>query len=221
MMFSNKKILCISAHMDDVEFGCGGLIKSLEKKSEIYVLVLSKDRKNSQGVIQEIRDVEEQYAAMRILGVKRKNIFISDGIPGQLFPEYRQNVLETMYNIDSQIKPDIVITPSINDVHQDHRIVYISAQKAFKRRTRFAYEIVNASEGFVPTIFVEISEKCLQAKIAAIECFKSQQNPRITAADYFDGELIAGLARMRGAGSGMKYAEAFEAASIIFKQGGR
>ena len=214
-MFSDKKILCISSHMDDAEFGCGGLIKSLESKSEIYVLVLSKDRKNSLGEIQEIRDIDEQYTALQILGVKRENVFISAGIPGQLFPEYRQKILEEMYNIGSLIKPEIIITPSMNDVHQDHRTVCSSAQKAFKRKTRLAYEIVNASEGFVPTLFVDISEKCLQAKISAIQCYKSQQDPKITTADYFDKEIIEGLARVRGARVGARYAEAFEVMNIV------
>jgi N-acetylglucosamine malate deacetylase 1 len=218
MMFHNKKILCISAHMDDVEFGCGGLIKSLEKKSEIYVLVLSKDRKNSLGEVQEIRDVEEQYAAMRILGVKRENIFIPDGIPGQLFPEYRQNVLEAMYHIDSQIKPDIVITSSINDVHQDHRIVCRSAQKAFNRRTRLAYEVINSSEGFAPTLFFEISEEVLKAKVRAIQCYKSQQDPAVTTVDYFDERAIESLARVRGVRMGVQYAESFEVMNIVCSQ---
>ncbi len=214
-MFYDKKILCISSHMDDVEFGCGGLIKSLESKAEIYVLVLSKDRKNSIGEVQEIRDIGEQYAALQILGVEKGNVFISEGIPGQLFPEYRQKILEEMYRIGSQIKPDIIITPSMNDVHQDHRTVCSSAQKAFKRKTRLAYEIVNASEGFVPTLFLEITKKALKAKIKAIQCYKSQQNPAITSADYFDKEAIESLARVRGVRMGVQYAESFEVMNIV------
>jgi len=218
-MFRQKKILCVSAHMDDVEFGCGGLISSLAGVSDIYVLVLSKDRKNSLGEVQEIRVVEEQYAAMNILGVKKENIFLPDGIPGQLFPEYRQNVLEAMYDIDSRVRPDIVVTPSINDVHQDHRTVCRSAQKAFNRRTRLAYEVINSSDGFVPTLFFEISQSALDAKAKAILCYRSQADPTVTSAHYFDKGAIESLARLRGVRMGVQYAESFEVMNLVCFQG--
>jgi len=214
-MFYGKRILCISSHMDDVEFGCGGLIKSLENRAEIYVLVLSKDRKNYLGEIQEIRDIDEQYTALQILVVNRENVFVSEGIPGQLFPEYRQKILEEMYNIGALIKPEIIITSSMNDVHQDHRTVCSSAQKAFKRQTRLAYEIVNATEGFMPSLFFKITRKALTAKINAIQCYKSQQNPAITSADYFDKGAIESLARVRGVRMGVQYAESFEVMNIV------
>lgn len=218
-MFQGKNILCISAHMDDVEFGCGGLIKSLEGLADIYVLILSKNRKNAMGKVQEVRDIDEQLAALRMLAVKRENIFFADGIPGQLFPEHRQKVLEEFYLIGEQIKPDVVITPSPNDVHQDHKTVCASAKKAFKRQTHLTYEIVNASSGFLPTCFFEINEAALRAKQSAINCFKSQQDPETTTADYFGREIIEGLARMRGARGGVRYAEAFEVLNMTCYQG--
>ncbi|HOW53953.1 MAG TPA: PIG-L family deacetylase [Syntrophorhabdaceae bacterium] len=218
-MFKRKKILCVSAHMDDAEFGCGGLISSLSRESDIYVLVLSKDRKNSLGEVQEVRVLEEQYAAMNILGVKKENIFLPDGIPGQLFPEYRQNVLEAMYDVDSKIRPDIVITPSMNDVHQDHRTVCRSAQKAFNRRTRLAYEVINSSDGFVPTLFFEISKDALDAKAEAILCYRSQADPAVTSAHYFDRGAIESLARLRGVRMGVQYAESYEVMNLVRFQG--
>lgn len=215
-MFRNKKILCISAHMDDIEFGCGGLVKALEGKSEIFFLILSKDRKSSRGEIQEIRALEEQFNSALVLGVKRENIFFVEGISGQLFPENRQQILEEMYRIDALVNPDIVFITSKNDVHQDHRTVYYSALKAFKRKTLLAYEIVNSTAGFCPSFFLHITEECLKAKINAVKCYKSQNNPTVTTGDYFDDETIMGLARLRGARIGVRYAEAFEAVNIIF-----
>ncbi len=214
-MFHNKKILCISSHMDDIEFGCGGLIKTLQGKADIFIMVVSRDRKNSRYEIQEIRDVNEQYTASEMLGVKRENVFILDGIPGQLFPEHRQQILEEMYHIDSKIKPDIVITPSMNDVHQDHRTVCRCAQKAFNRRTRLAYEVINAGEGFIPTLFFEIDEAALRAKIDAIQVYRSQQDPSVTSADYFTRDAIESLARVRGVRIGVRYAESFEVMKIV------
>lgn len=214
-MFKNKKILCISAHMDDIEFGCGGLIKTLEKDAEVYVLALSQNRKDSKGNIQEIRDLEEQYSAIEFLGVKKENLFISDGIPGQLFPEHRQEILEEMYRIKSLVNPDIVLTTSRNDVHQDHRTVNECSKKAFSRNTRWSYEIVNATEGFLPNIFIEITKDALDAKVNAISSYKSQHDSNVTSGDYFSKEIIESLAITRGARIGVKYAEAFECENLI------
>lgn len=217
-MFHDKRILCISAHMDDIEFGCGGLVKSLEDKAEIFLLILSKDRKSSKGVVQEIRDLEEQFCSSSFLGVKKENIFFVEGVPGQLFPEYRQQILEEMYRVDALINPHFIFVPSRNDVHQDHRTVYNSSLKAFKRKTIIAYEIVNSTEKFSPSMFVEISEESLNAKINAISCYKSQNNSVVTTGDYFDADAIKGLARIRGARVGARYAEAFEVVNMMVRQ---
>ncbi|WP_372998811.1 PIG-L deacetylase family protein [Sulfurimonas sp.] len=214
-MFKNKTILCISAHMDDIEFGCAGLIKTLENDSVIYVLALSKDRKDSKGSIQEVRDLDEQYKSLEFLNVPKSNLFISENIPGQLFPEYRQEILEEMYRVKSLINPDIVITTSENDIHQDHRTVNKCAQKAFSRTTRLSYEIVNATDGFLPNIFFEITEEALKAKVMAIDSYKTQQDSSITSGDYFSEEIIKSLAVSRGARVGVKYAEAFECENIL------
>jgi N-acetylglucosamine malate deacetylase 1 len=214
-VFNNKKILCISAHMDDIEFGCGGLIKTLENDSDFYVLVLSKDRKDSKLNIQEVRDLNEQSNALKHLGVKKDNLFISEGIAGQLFPEYRQEILEEMYRIKSLIKPDVVITTSSNDIHQDHRTVNACSQKAFSRTTRLSYEVINATNGFCPNIIFEITEEALDAKVRAIKEYKTQHDANITSGDYFSEEIIKSLAVTRGARAGVKFAEAFECGSIL------
>ncbi len=217
-MFNNKKILCISAHMDDIELGCGGLIKTLEGKSEIWVLALSKDRKDSNGNVQEIRDLQEQYLALKHLGISTERFISSEGITGQLFPEYRQKILEEMYRVKALINPDIIITTSMNDVHQDHRIVCQCAQKAFSRSTRLSYEIINATNGFNPNLYFEISKKALIAKSAAVNAYKSQQDSNTTSADYFSEEIITSLAIARGARQGMKYAECFEVHQVVISK---
>lgn len=214
-MFNNNKILCISSHMDDIELGCGGLIKTLEEKSEIWVLALSKDRKDSNGNIQETRDLQEQYLALKYLGIPIENFISSEGIPAQLFPEYRQKILEEMYRVKTLINPDIIITPSENDIHQDHRTVCQCAKKAFSRNTRLSYEIINATDNFIPNFYFEISKEALSAKIAAVNAYKSQQNPNITSADYFSEDIITSLAVARGARVGMKYAECFEIDQLL------
>ena len=161
--------------------------------------------------------MDEQYESLGYLGVSLDNLLISESIPGQLFPEYRQEILEEMYRIKSLINPDIVITTSRNDIHQDHRTVNECAKKAFGRTTRLSYEIVNATDGFLPSLFCEITEDALKSKIKAIQSYKSQHDVAVTSGDYFSEEIIRSSAISRGARIGVKYAEAFECESIVWK----
>ena len=140
--------------MDDIEFGCAGLIKTLENDSDIYILALSQDRKDSKGNIQEVRDLKEQYKSLEFLGVSKEKLYISENIPGQLFPEHRQEILEELYRIKALINPDIVITTSRNDIHQDHSTIAQEGLRAFKDRTILGYELIWNNISFNTTAFV-------------------------------------------------------------------
>ncbi len=212
---NGKNILCISAHMDDIEFGCGGTIAKYSKNAEIYVLALTANRKSFRGEIQEDRLIDEQKNALHYLGLNDDNLEINFEIAGQLFPEYRQLILEELYRIKKEFKPDIVFVPTYNDVHQDHRTVSISALKAFKRETVLGYEIINSAYGFNPNLFIRLSEQDITKKVEAIASYTSQYNGVTTTSDYFSKEAIFGLAAVRGARCGGRYAEGFEVYNMI------
>lgn len=197
--------------MDDIEFGCGALIHSIKDKAEIYLLVLTKDRVNAHGIVQERRILDEQFQAAKILGIKKENIYISEEpISCQKFPEQRQFILEELYRFKNLIKPDAIFTPSEHDIHPDHRTVFECSIKAFSRTTHFAYEVINATRAFNPNCYLEVSKKDLDKKVEAIACYKSQYELKMTSGDYFSKESIESLAITRGTRQGMKFAEAFE-----------
>ncbi|MDA2923047.1 PIG-L family deacetylase [Acidobacteria bacterium AH-259-L09] len=211
-----ERILCISAHLDDAEFGCGGMIARFREYTEFYILALSQTRRSFSGKLQEQRDLNEAYAALRHLGLPSERLILPDiEIPGQLFPEYRQRILETLYEVKEQVGPDAVFAPSINDIHQDHQSVQCAALKAFKRKSVFGYEILNSAHGFIPTFFVALDISHLRAKTSAIGEYRSQMDPTITTADYFSEDRIVSLASARGARAGWQYAEAFEVYSLF------
>lgn len=205
-----KRILCVSAHLDDVEFGCGGIISRFKAEAEFHILALTLNRRSYHGVLQEERDLSEQHAAMELLGIPRANLNTSDEIAGQMFPEYRQLILEELYRADKEIRPQLVLVPSYNDVHQDHQTVARSALKAFKRVSLWGYEIINSTYGFNPNLYVRIEAAHLKNKIAAVNCYQSQQNEAVTTADYFSDDVLHALAKVRGTRAGCQFAEAFE-----------
>ena len=214
--FNNKKVLFISAHMDDIEFGCGGLIHSLKDKTTIYILALTKDRTNAHGHVQEERVLEEQYQAAEMLGVQKEYLYISDEpISCQQFPEQRQFILEELYKYKKLINPDMIFTPSQNDIHPDHRTVFECAIKAFARTSHFSYEIINSTKGFNPNCYLEITEEDVNKKAEAIKCYKSQYETAMTSGDYFSQKSIEALAIARGTRVGMEFAEAFEIINMV------
>ena len=214
-MLKNKKILFIGAHMDDIEFGCGGIISKYSGCSDIYVLHMSKIRRDSAMNIQEIRNLEEMFKAASVLGIKKDNVFLgSENISGQLFPECRQLILETLYNFGNKLNPDIVFFPYM-DVHQDHNIVYNSCRKAFKRNNLFCYEIPNSQNVFNPNMYIKISLKDLENKIESINCYQSQLEAVNTPGDYFSEDKIRATSVFRGIKCGLEYAEAFVIENLI------
>lgn len=211
-----KKALFISAHLDDFELGCGGIISKFIGNTNIKFLALAKNRVSSTGKIQEDRNLTEAYKALEKLGGKKDDLEIAD-IDGQLFPENRQKILEKLLEWKKAFDPDIVFFPSQNDVHQDHPVVCKMALKAFKRCSCIGYELANSSHLFKPNLFIPISEEDIKKKIEAIACYKSQMDLRITTADYFSERVIKSQAIVRGARIGKEYAEAFEIYSMIVK----
>ena len=132
-----------------------------------------------------------------------------------MFPEYRQLILEELYRVKDEFKPDVVFIPTYNDVHQDHKTVAFSALKAFKRETLLGYEIINSVSGFSPNLFIRLSKTDIEKKVSAVSCYKSQNDGVTTTSDYFSRDIIFSQSIVRGARCGSMYAEGFEVYNMI------
>jgi LmbE family N-acetylglucosaminyl deacetylase len=208
MTLHGKRILCLSAHADDFELGCGGFIASQAPSVEIWVSVMTMNRRNAHGDLQEERSLDEQLRALDILGIERQRLILPEGIDGQLFPECRQRLLEALYALDKELSPDLVLTTSHHDVHQDHVTLCHCAHKAFKRRSLLGYEVPNSSHGFQPNLAVHINAEAMERKCRAVAAYRSQLQQ--TTGDYFSSDMIQSLARAKGVRFGLPYAECFE-----------
>ncbi|MCC6346588.1 MAG: PIG-L family deacetylase [Nitrospirales bacterium] len=216
MMLSFGKILALAAHLDDIELGCAGFLSKFRRSSEINLLALSRERRNSRGEIQEVRDLSEAYRAVRHMGLKKSSLLV-ENIPTQLFDSHTQAIREILLHYNEVLQPDLVLTPSKNDIHQDHRVLCEQAEKVFKRVSLLGYEIVNSSFTFLPNLFVEISGNDMARKVAAVSCYKSQMSPSNTTGDYFSKQVIEATAVSRGIKIGVPYAEAFEVYRFVVR----
>lgn len=201
------RVLFAGAHLDDVEFGCGGLIAQLAPDGDVHLLTLSKHTRSSKGEIQIVRDLEEPLRAASMMGLPAERVAM-ETLDGQLFQSQAQEVREIFLQWRRNFDPDTVFVPARDDLHQDHQVVCAEALRIFRDRTVIGFEVVRSTLEFRPNLFVGISEVALEKKISAVLCYQSQLTQ--SAGYYFKPEILRGQAAFRGGQSNKALAEAFE-----------
>lgn len=199
------KVLVLAAHADDGEFGAGGTIaRFIEEKKEVYYAVFSICEDSVPKHLPRDILIREAKSASKVLGIlpERLKLF---RFKVREFPSFRQKILDEMIELRNDIKPDMILLPSINDLHQDHRVVALEGIRAFKELKILSYEIPWNNLSFNVTCAIHLEEKHINKKIRALSCYKSQYRRRYAKAEYF-----MSLAKSRGIQVGAKYAEVFE-----------
>jgi LmbE family N-acetylglucosaminyl deacetylase len=210
------RILILAPHTDDGEFGCGATISKFvaEGHDVHYVAFSAAERSVPTGSPNGILR-QEVVEATAILGIPKKNLSVLHfGV--RKFPANRQEILDVMVRLNSQLEPDMVYLPSTTDTHQDHDTVSAEGFRAFKRTSIFGYELPWNNLTFTTSAFVMVEEEFLEKKILALACYKSQADRQ-----YASPEFVRSLARVRGVQIGVRYAEAFEAIRVIRKGSGQ
>jgi len=204
MVFDSKVVLAVGAHPDDIELGSGGtLYKAAQTGARVIALYMTRGGKCSDTTVR----MRESTAAMHILGAKE--VWFED-FPDTEIPDSFEaiNCLE-QYAIKYQ--PDIVLTHSINDIHQDHRRVGWLAMSSFRNVPKIlAFETPRVRPAaFLPNYFVNITG-CVDKKWEALQCHVSQKEKR-----YIAYESTVNLASFRGSQVGVTSAEAFEVVKYL------
>ena len=192
-MTQYKKVLILSPHTDDGEFGCGATItKLIEDGSEVYYAAFSACE---QSVLPEFpKDIltKEVKAATQILGIKPENLILFK-YDVRTFNYHRQAILDDIIKLKNEIQPDLVFTPSVNDIHQDHATISNEAVRAFKFTSILCYELPWNNFNFTTTCFFKLTEHHVLNKVNALKEYKSQAHR-----SYADEDFIRSLARIRG-----------------------
>lgn len=200
------KILVLGPHTDDGELGCGGLMaKRVEQGCDVTYAVFSSCRRlRPEGQPKDIlkREVRE---AVKILGLDPERKLILFDYEVRTFPQFRQEILEDMVKLRDRLEPDLVLCPSVNDVHQDHSTVCMEAVRCFKKQSILCYEEPWNNITFSTNAFEKLHKRHVDRKVQALMAYKSQRHRT-----YLCEEAIRGLALTRGAQLEGGYAEAFE-----------
>jgi len=208
-MFS--RILVLSPHTDDGEIGAGGTIaRFVEEGKEIYYVAFSScEASVPKGFPEDVLKIECKKATS-ILGIKPENVILLE-YEVRTFPLHRQEILDDMLALNRQIKPELVLVPSSNDIHQDHQVIYAEALRAFKKNASiWGYEHPWNNLTFTTDIFVKLEKRHIKKKIDAMKQYESQ-NFR----PYFDEKYIKALAYIRGTQVDYPFAETFELIRLL------
>ncbi len=212
MNFVNKKIVILAPHTDDGELGCGATIsKMLEETKEVYYVALSTAECSVPRGYPKNRLEIEVRNATAALGIEHQRLFVYKHQVRKL-NYVRQEVLEQLVRLNSQINPDIVFLPSSKDIHQDHITVTQEGIRAFKYSSILGYELIWNNLSFHTDCFIHLEKRHVEAKVRALQCYISQAGK-----NYMNPDFIRSMATIRGVQIGVSFAESFEVIRWIIK----
>jgi N-acetylglucosamine malate deacetylase 1 len=209
MTFFGDTVLCIGAHPDDIELGCGALIADIHAQTQVVCVTISDNQKNPL----HMNLVPEHYASMAILGVAQENIILHD-FTTRLLKAARQEILEVMIDLKKRYRPEVVFVHTAKDIHQDHQTVTEEALRAFRGTTLLGFDVLRSSYGFFPDFLVEVSEQGVETKVQALNAYKTYADKY-----YFDENIIRATALRHGALAERPFAEGFDILRIVGKFG--
>ena len=204
------RVLCVGAHCDDIEIGCGGTLRTLQARGRKLVVdwvVLSGTEERR----------KETRHAMRMLvrPVSRGDLVFRD-FPDGRFPAAYGEIKAFCESLKRMPNPDLILCHERDDRHQDHRIVNEMIWNTFRRNVVLEYEIPKWDGGLgQPNVYVPISARDAGAKVEAL--LKSY--PSQAERDWFTRDTFMAMLRLRGleCRSPSGYAEAFHGRKLVFK----
>jgi len=200
-------VLAIGAHPDDIEIGAGGTLLTLaESQPELHArfVVLT-------GTAE--RHLEARTAAAAFLPEANLDIDLHDLPEGRL-PAVWDRVKDILEGVAQACEPDLILAPSPNDAHQDHRTIGEVLPTVFRNHLSLSYEIPKWDGDLGrPSVYVPLMSDVAHRKVELLhKCFPSQ-----ASRDWWDEEVFLGLARLRGMECRAPYAEAFACTKTVVR----
>ncbi len=205
---SSRSLLCLGAHCDDIEIGCGGTVMKLISECgdlSIDWVVMSSNPQREEEAVRSASDFMAG-ALKRSIHVERFN----DGF----FPFRGGEIKDYFERLKGKTNPDIIFTHYRNDLHQDHRLVSELTWNTFRDHLILEYEIPKY-DGDVgsPNFYVHLDEAICRRKVESISRhFRTQKGKH-----WFDEDVFMSLLRIRGVESNSvsRYAEGFYCRKMV------
>lgn len=205
---AKRTILCLGAHSDDIEIGCGGSILQLlrmYKGLDFYWIVFSSGHQ---------RDREARRSADLFLkGAAKKTVVVHDFRNGY-FPSILPDIKDYFEELKKEVSPDVIFTHARHDLHQDHRTLNQLTWNTWRNHVILEYEIPKWDGDLgTPNLYIPFDERVAARKIKHLmACFGTQRDKH-----WFTPDTFQGLMRIRGLESNSpgKFAEGFYARKLV------
>lgn len=183
------RVLVIGCHADDIEIGCGGTLLTLAEANpglEVDWVVLTAAGERGE----EARASAEAFLA----GVESLRIELHEFRDGFL-PYAGGEVKDVFESLKGRVDPQLVLTHTSYDLHQDHRLACELTWNTFRNHLILEYEIpkVDGDLGR-PNVFMPLTAAVAERKLTLLE----QHFPTQSGKHWFDRETFLGLMRLRG-----------------------
>jgi N-acetylglucosamine malate deacetylase 1 len=199
-------VVCVGAHPDDPESGCGGtLARYASLGHAVTIVYLTRGERGISGKsldeAAKIRTAESE-AACKIIGATPVFFGQIDGAT-----EVTRAHVDAMTQLLAAQKPDVIFAHWPVDTHMDHQVASVLTIRAWMARREsslYFFEVNSGSqtEGFLPNTYVDIGS-VIEQKKAALFAHASQDGKGIWREHH---EIMA---QRRGREVGVSFAEAF------------
>lgn len=202
------EVLCLGAHADDIEIGCGGTVLRLVEQfptARFRWVVLGAGGE---------RAAEARRSADHFLAGAGKQDVRVDAFPESRFPWVGARLKDHLEALRTEVVPDLILTHHRHDRHQDHRLVAELTWNTWRDHLILEYEIPKY-EGDLgsPNLYVALDEATAGRKVAGIlDHFPSQRHR-----GWFDADTFRAVMRLRGVECNApgRWAEAFHGPKVV------
>lgn len=183
------RILCIGAHCDDIDIGCGGALLALLQRyrgSQVTWVAFSGS---------EPRRRELEASASRFLRAASARRVIGHAFRDGYFPAQFAQIKSAFEQLKRLPVPDLIFTHHTQDLHQDHRLLAQLTWNTFRDHLIFEYEIPKYDGGLrTPSAYVALTRAQVERKVRILlECYRTQ-----AVKPWFTADTFRGLMRLRG-----------------------
>lgn len=202
------ELLCLGAHSDDIEIGCGGTVLRLlaeHPETRVRWVIFSANAEREE----EARRSAEDFLA----GAGTAEITVHR-FPESYFPAAAAEIKGAFEQLRERASPDVVFTHRQDDRHQDHRVLGELTWNTFRDHLILEYEIPKY-EGDLghPNFFVPIESATADRKIGLLMAhFATQRNKR-----WFRPETFRAMLALRAVECNAPdgWAEAFHVRKLV------
>jgi LmbE family N-acetylglucosaminyl deacetylase len=202
------RLLCIGAHSDDLEIGCGGTVMTWLASTrgiEVTWVVLSAEGARASEARRSARALLTRAVAPKVVIATFRDGYL----PGQYI-----DVKSFFEDLKKVVNPDVVLTHWLQDRHQDHRMAADLTWNTWRNHLVLEYEIPKYEGDLAPpNAYVPVPASIARRKVSHLRRYFSSQQRK----DWFVTDNFLGLMRLRGmeSRSASGFAEAFHARKLV------